>query len=186
MNVNAMVYPVRHMAKPGEDEIKRIPYLFKTETIPIVELLNCITRGYTIRPGILGGGIDAENWKSQQVFFVDVDNKNPNAFHRVRYDIDLCEKLGIVPVAVYASFSYTFENQKHHMVFVLEQPITDPDLRWNIQYQLNRLFDGDTASLLANSYFFGGPVNFFPNYYPHKSHLLHPDSALFKNYEPAA
>ena len=184
MKIDVMVYPVGHIRKPSAEEQRKIlPNMIK-ERIEVCDAVKLIKRGYVFCPGILENGISQENWVSQQLFGVDVDNENYAEKHSVRDNIKLCEQLHFVPISIYGSFSYTYSNQKHHMLFLLDRPITDQNLQIRIQGTLNRIFGGDPGTLSANHCFNGGPVNFFPNYYPSERHLIHPDSALFASYEP--
>lgn len=179
MNINVMVYPYRHISKPEKEEREQVINKMVMETLTYSELINAINRGYAICPAIFEGKMLQENWRSQQLFFVDVDNDGLYPKRSVREQLDLCEQRGLVPIHVYGSFSYTFENQRHHIIFSLDKPIDDPKLRIRIQTKFNQLFCGDGTTLQANYFFFGGIYNFFPNRYPKPEELIHPEDALF-------
>lgn len=145
----------RFKRKPDNLETAGIQSHFQTETMPFSQLRQCLITGCTVKPAIL----KADGYfKSQQVFFVDVDSGAT-----VKENLDKSKKRGIVPNLIYKTFSGNVKNQKHRLVFVVPEPITDIHERDEIQSKLVQLFKGDTCCNNLNRIFYGGNCQYFYN-----------------------
>jgi len=114
----------------------------------VEEIANLIIDGYAIRPAVLEGGACKENWKSQQMFMLDIDNDKEKGgkdykFIDIQSAYEYFKSLGITPVFIYKSYSYSeAENKiKFRMVFVTNQEITNVEIRKKLQATLMGLLD---------------------------------------------
>ena len=147
----------RFKRKPDNIETAGIQGHFQTEIMPFSQLRQCLVTGCTVKPAIL----KADGYfKSQQVFFVDVDSGAT-----VTENLDKSKKRGIVPNLIYKTFSGNVKNQKHRLVFVMPEPITDIRERDEIQTKLVALFRGDSLCTNLNRIFYGGNCQYFYNPY---------------------
>lgn len=119
----------------------------------MLEIYKALENGQTIVPSHLEGGISNENWKSQQLFFVDVDNKE-----KVLHKEDIlkrCKDNNITPCYIYHTFSSTEENPRYRVIFCLDEPITSKTDQHKIITKLITLLDGDEACKDGSRIFFG-------------------------------
>lgn len=170
--VRVMVDPTKNQCKPTD--IGRIksticsPYNIKR--IGIKELAEIWASGYTILPAILEGDGNANEsmWRCQQVFPVDIDNKD--VFVTMDEALALCNDAGIDPAFIYATFSYTDELPKFRMVFVTRREINKPEKRDDVYHFLQQVLsiDGqtviDTQCFDGGRIFFGGKQILYQNY----------------------
>lgn len=136
--------------KPTSLEVAKIARGFRIYECVLIELKKIICKGMSIKPAIVDS---YGRFESQQIFFVDVDNTEN--FHSANYNIKRCEIYGLTPALVYPTFSYTVQNQKHRLVFIMDKPVTDLTTRNRIQKYLNNLFLGDSKTVDVNRIFFG-------------------------------
>ena len=125
--------------------------------INIKELMDLISKGHTISPGILKDGCKSENWKEQQLFMVDIDNNNSNEdIITSKQALKICEDNNLMPAFYYYTFTDTKEKPKFRLCFVLDKIITDNNERLLIMKTLNELFvQSDKSTKNSDRIFFG-------------------------------
>lgn len=136
--------------KPTALEVAQIAKKFRIRSCTVNELRKIICSGQSVKPAIVDSN---GRFISQQVFFIDVDNTEN--FYSVDYNIMRCKLFGLVPILVYPTFSFCSQNQKHRLVFVLNEPVKDLRTRNLIQKYLNNIFGGDSKTADVNRLFFG-------------------------------
>lgn len=101
--------------------------LIETE-IAIEDLADALCHGASFKPGVLVGGMKADNWTQQQLFGLDFDNEMciEEAYNKVI-------SLGIVPCFMYTTFSHKEEHHKFRMIFCTDTVITDGSIRDKLQ-----------------------------------------------------
>ena len=126
------------------------------------ELANYVSSGHAITPAILSGGASAKNWTSQQVFMIDIDNKNDVL--KVEDALKLCGE--IQPAFIYSTFSSSEDCPRYRIVFIANAEITDINRRNIIQNQLFNMFGdyADKQCLSADTTFYGGKKILYSNY----------------------
>ena len=132
--VTACVDPVEFPKKPERDggvtpRIVR-PECLVTVTLP--ELAAMISRGRTVLPGVCDGRRRAEDWKAQELFFIDVDNDEAMVArgHRPLDVTDAVQRAfecGLPLALSYESFSSTKERQRYRLAFLAPSIIRDRD-----------------------------------------------------------
>lgn len=124
--------------------------------VTIAELLEAIQQGKTISPAVMKG-TKAEDFVEQQVFMVDIDNKNTDIpLLTVEEALSICKKNCLTLAFYYFSFSHTEKIPKYRLVFVMDKVITDHILRDTITRKLIDLFEqADTSCRNADRVFFG-------------------------------
>ena len=153
-----MVHPQSFSRKPNKETNRFLARSFNTLDFSIVQVCKAIINGQTIRPGVFESKekIEETNWKQQQMFFVDVDRgMSVNNSKRI------CERLNLEPSIIYPSFSYTYENQKHRLVFCFDQVINNAETADYIREKLADIFHADTNALRRNQFFYGSNTQFF-------------------------
>lgn len=159
--------------KPTEDEIgaikERIPSL-KVASYDLNTLCQKLTSGHTCIPAGIVGNSD-KNWKSQQVFMIDIDNvikvgrkmqkilEGDSRHVTLEKVVEYCGMMGLSPTAIYQTFSYTDKCNKFRLVYVMQEPVTDIDIAKNIYLYLVeqlRPLNIDEAPTNLASIFFGG------------------------------
>ena len=134
-----------------------------TETdITIEELADALCHGASFKPGVLQGGMKADNWTQQQLFGLDFDNGMciEEAYNKVI-------SLEIVPCFMYTTFSHKEEHHKFRMIFCNDTVITDGSIRDKLQATLMGAVGGiDEVCFNRDRLFFGGKGNevLYPSY----------------------
>lgn len=150
---------VKYQTKPKEFNIikPRLQNNGTVQEVKINELYNIIANGYAISPGILIDGMSASNWKEQRLFLVDIDNDDDN--HPILHLSDalkICECNKIMPIFAYFTFSYTYEKPKYRLVFLMDKPITDYEVRGKVISTLVNMFSqSDRSCINADRIFLG-------------------------------
>lgn len=147
----------KHFAsKPTAEDVRALRYTLgrsDTETTP-EELIQAVENGQTFTPAYMTGS-KSTDWKSQQIFVVDVDNDNPDKTIITSpmtpgLAVQLYSYYGLEPYFVYYTFSNTPEHPKFRLVFILETPLTDPteaeDLNGRLTDVLNRYTDPEKCA----------------------------------------
>ena len=145
----------QYKRKPTSAQTAIIQNNMKLQDFGVSDIRNRLTSGITVKPAIF----DGDNFISQQMFLVDVNNNGK--IRRVADNIDLCERFNLVPALIYKTFNGTFENQRHRLCFVTDSPITDLALRNRIQNELIAIFAGNEAAKGAKQIFYGGDLCYF-------------------------
>lgn len=111
--------------------------------ITLKDFIKSVKRGCTFVPAEVNGEQVSENWKSQQIFCVDIDNKtDPKSpdYMLPQKALDICRTNNINPFFLYHTFSSTQEVEKYRICFVLDRLITDTSEREKIITTLIDLF----------------------------------------------
>jgi len=121
------------------------------------QLVDFIEQGCSISPAVLKGGLKAENWIQQQLFFIDIDNNNKKVPPMLICEaIEICINNEIEPLLYYESYSHTDSNPKFRLVFAMDEPIFEEWKRKIIIETLISLFpQADTSCTNADRIFFG-------------------------------
>lgn len=133
--------------------------------ITLKELILAIKKGCTYCPAeIVGDSHKADNWKSQQIFCVDIDNalKKGEPLPEGQYispskALEICKGNNIKPFFIYHSFSSKEKFEKFRICIVLDRLITDTNTRLNIIKAFISLFGNasDKACTNADRIFYG-------------------------------
>lgn len=187
MKIQSIIDTYQSHHKPNIDDLGHVSQIklrlksgkIKEQVITIEELAKKLVSGYAVIPAILQGGASNDNFISQQVFMVDIDNKN-NVLTKDDA-LQLCGK--IKPSFIYATFSSTNELPKYRIVFVLDIAITSKEQRDYIQKYLINLFDNyaDKSCIDCSRVFYGGTKLLYNNY----ENIVHSDEIL-KDYNIAS
>lgn len=153
MRIKIMVCDKEQSKKPCTKEIKAIICRLEPSVEDLNTIVDKILSGCSFRPGITLGGHKDEDWVSQQIICIDVDNKAD--FVSMEDNLKVCQSLNIEPALIYKTFSFTEKNQKHRLLFVLDKEINDPKIMKKYSKTLCTLLKGDTATLSLSKIFFG-------------------------------
>ena len=170
MKVQSIIDTCQSHHKPTTDDLGHVSQIksrlkngkIKEQTISINELANKLINGYAVIPAILQGGASDDNFISQQVFMVDIDNKD-----KILTKDDALRICGDVkPSFIYATFSYSDEVPKYRVVFILDKVITSKEQRDYIQKYFIDLFDNyaDKSCIDSSRVFYGGKKLLYSNY----------------------
>lgn len=124
-------------------------------------LIDAIRNGQTWMPAVMDGGTRRENFISQQVLALDFDNDDGilepvDAWQRA-YDMDL------EPTCLYFTFSATLDRPRYRMVWVLDQPVYDPEKIADYYSGLLVLFpEADGSCKDVARMFYGGGGEIWP------------------------
>lgn len=129
--------------------------------VTLRNFITAVKRGCTFVPAEVKGEQVSENWKSQQIFCVDIDNKtDPKStdYMLPKKALDICRTNNIKPFFLYHTFSSTSEVQKYRICFVTDRLITDTNEREKIIITLIDLFSpvSDPACKDSVRLFFAG------------------------------
>jgi len=176
MKIKLIVDKVNYQTKPSNDIgaiINRMT-IDNVKEYSIEEIKKCVLDGKTIRPSYCGG--QEGEWKSQQVFMIDIDNKpvKPRKMSESDYEtlcqqylkdnhktydeiIEHCNKINIIPNFVYTSFNHKENHHKMRLVFVLDEVITDENTAKRILlYLMESIGEVDETCKNLNRIFFAG------------------------------
>lgn len=125
--------------------------------VSIIELIKRLREGYSVSPGVLKGGISSNNWVEQSLFMIDIDNNNEDIPILTLNDaLEICNKNNIKPLFYYYTFSHTKNTPKYRIAFLMNEVVTDKNIRENIICSLISLFPQcDTACKNADRLFLG-------------------------------
>jgi hypothetical protein len=159
MKVKLHVDTRAYSSKPSSKEIGGIIKRLQTSKpveITLEDLMSQISNGHSISPAVMAG-TRAADWQEQQLFLVDIDNEQEGLpVVTVRETLALCDEINIRPAFYYRSFSHSQEKPKFRLVFVMDEPITEPNQRQAISKALVSIFpQSDKACINANRIFYG-------------------------------
>lgn len=154
------ICPFPHPEKPIVDigNIKKATQQENTiKDVSVNQLIEYVSKGHTISPGVLEGGLRAENWVEQTCFMVDIDNNNDSTYILTpKNAIDVSLTKGLNPTFYYHTFNSRGEKPKFRLVYILDQPTTSNSEREIVAQTLVSLFDqSDKACKNADRIFFG-------------------------------
>lgn len=170
MTFRIQIDNVQFRNKPTGAEIGNLKHRLAAAAVTemtVKQFAEAVTNGRSFSPAVLLGGAKAENWNSQQVFCIDVDNEDKTALKGEKRKADKpltvdevmhrCEEWDISPALIYETFSSTAEWQKFRIVFIAGAVITDGAERDCIQLALMEIFpECDTSCKNRDRLFFGG------------------------------
>lgn len=152
----------RHMSKPTRADIEKKS--IQNDEGTLYDLAHDVTisneggaRSWV--PGVLVGGVKAENWQEQQVFAADVDGNLS-----VEDALRICERFNILPAFIYTTFS-SVQNNKYRIVWCLPEKTADIRIRQAVTLALYKLFpQADPSCKNADRIFYGGRALIYENY----------------------
>lgn len=168
---SVQVDPVPFGQKPHGTQIAGIKQRLavqKPQTIDVRTFAQRIgVQGRTFNTAILENGSKAENWKSQQLFCIDIDNEDKNAKKgkkkqsqkplTVEQVLKRCKEYSITPNIIYETLSSTPEWLKFRIVFIADKIYTNGAERDKVQLALMSIFpECDSSCKNRDRIFFGG------------------------------
>ena len=177
LEVRATVDPTVQTQKP-EDTIKFIQRNLKRQQGTIQELAETtvLPYGNTWCPGVFSkdGVRSNEEWIEQQVFAIDIDNKDKKTKKNYPVDhtdfvsldmiLDTLQKVGILPSFIYTTFSEEYNN-KFRVVFTMREVITDLRVHKVIYTALHTIIPGaDPSCTDPARMLYGGKKLVYTNY----------------------
>lgn len=136
----------QYRAKPEPEQIRKIQCnLEKPMEIEVQDLFRLICSGCSFRPAAINGSCDS-GFIEQSLFAVDVDNskdKKPIAQgERLTPEqaIERARTAGLIPNFVYRTFSDSAELPKFRILFLMDKPVKDLELRKRISDYIISLF----------------------------------------------
>lgn len=149
MKIKIQADPKSFTTKPTEKEFGGIKMRaqkgYEPLELTIDEIAELISKGHTISPAVMKGGMKSENFLHQQLFMVDIDNKQGKVI-TPEASLEICKNRRIMPVLYYETFSHTDEHPRFRLVFVCERVINDKAERDAIMRNLSGLFAQSDAS----------------------------------------
>ena len=160
--IKCMYFNNRFKEKPQGKQCGWVQKSLTETDITIEELADALCHGASFKPGVLQGGMKADNWTLQQLFGLDFDNGMciEEAYNKVI-------SLGIVPCFMYTTFSHKEEHHKFRMIFCNDTVITDGSIRDKLQATLMGAVGWiDEVCFNRDRLFFGGKGNevLYPSY----------------------
>ncbi|MBP1546179.1 MAG: hypothetical protein J6A37_06225 [Oscillospiraceae bacterium] len=162
---------VSYTAKPKGAEIAGIKTRLCSsapQTVTLQQFSEGIVHGHSFTPAVLVGGAKTENWQSQQLFCLDIDNEDKSIAGKhnkqrspepltVDNVLSRCSSWGLSPALIYETFSSSTYWKKFRIVFISEANITDRQTAEKVQLGIMELFpECDRACKNADRLFFGG------------------------------
>jgi len=173
INHKLLLDNTRYLSKPNDAAVINNRIVNHPVDIDIVEFSKQVTspNGKSWIPAYLEGARKNENWKSQSVFALDFDNKdpktklqvvNPLSFEQV---LERLKDYGLDCAFTYTTFSHTDDWHKYRVVFQIQEPVIDRNLRDGVQNALMMLFpECDKGCKDACRFFYGGKDIVYTNY----------------------
>ena len=150
--IKCMYFNKRFKEKPQGKQCGWVQKSLVQTDITIKDLAGALCHGASFKPGVLQGGMKADNWIQQQLFGLDFDDGIgiEEAYNKVI-------SLGITPCFMYTTFSHKEEHHKFRMIFCNDTVITDGNIRDRLQATLMGLIGGiDEVCFNRDRLFFGG------------------------------
>lgn len=165
-----------YKAKPSSEEVAGIKLRLQKNTIPtdisVDDLADKLQKGYAISPAVMGG-VSASDWKEQQLFLVDIDNEADEQLAKkqkcvvsdlaleertpiltVESALEVCKEKHLPVAFYYHTFSSTPQKPKFRLAYIMDTPVTNPDMRKIIITTLVSLFpQSDKACTNADRIF---------------------------------
>jgi hypothetical protein len=119
MKVKLMLDTKKFENKPTGFETGGVQKRITQTEIEIEDLAIGLCNGMTCKPALLNG-TKSVDWIQQQVFALDFDHDTT-----IDEELQNCNRLGIIPVFGYTSFSHSEEEHHFRLVFVADEVITE-------------------------------------------------------------
>ena len=154
--IEIMLDPIGLKRKPSSQaEIAAIRQRLRRTEVTHDGLVNAIRNGQTWMPAVMEGGTRRENFYSQQVVALDFDNECG-----ILEPVDALQRAidsDIEPLCLYFTFSATLDRPRYRMVWVLDEPIYDPERIRNTYSVWLQIFpEADKACKDVARMFYGG------------------------------
>lgn len=153
---------INYVEKPTNIEFASIkPRLQNDNTIQEVDLnklMEKIGQGYAVSPAVMKGGLKQENWYMQSLFMIDIDNKKKELPHILSLEeaLNICKVNNVLPVFYYYTFSHSEELPRFRLVFMLDKPTMDLNIRNIIMSTLINLFPKQDNACFSSEHVFLG------------------------------
>lgn len=153
-------------------------------SITLEELINYLMTGRSVLPAEFTNikkSINKQNWASQSIFMLDIDNSTPNQLS-FNTAMILCAERCILPICGYSTFSSSSDKEKYRLIFCLNEPVNTLEERDIVIKNLLSIFDGYEAAI--DSRCFNPTRMFFPGrqiLYRNEKNLI-PKKMLLKNH----
>lgn len=160
--IKCMYFNHRFNEKPQGKQCGWVQKSLTQTDITIENLAEALVNGASFKPGVLQGGMKADDWTQQQLFGLDFDDgtRIDEAYIKVT-------SLGITPCFMYTTFSHKEEHHKFRMIFCNDTVIADGNIRDSLQATLMGVVGGiDEVCFNRDRLFFGGKGNtvLYPSY----------------------
>lgn len=137
--------------KPLDIELAKIKNRIKNgrldDYFSVNEIADEIINGKTCIPSGIRGGVD-KNWKKQQLWMLDFDNKidgedvyvDDCRHMTVQQILDYCQNQNFLPTIIYNTFSNSEQQHKFRLVYIFDKPIKDIAVAKQISVKLLDMF----------------------------------------------
>lgn len=160
--IKCMYFNHRFNEKPQGKQCGWVQKSLTQTDITIENLAEALVHGASFKPGVLQGGMKADNWTQQQLFGLDFDDGT-----RIEEAYSKVISLGMTPCFMYTTFSHKEEHHKFRMIFCNDTIITDGNIRDRLQASIMGVIGGiDEVCFNRDRLFFGGKGNtvLYPSY----------------------
>ena len=156
MRIVCNVDRTKYRAKPNPEQVRKIQCnLEKSQEIEALELFNVICSGGSFRAAAIRGNSDS-GFISQQIFAVDIDNakgKEPipeSSRLTPEQAVEKARAAGLTANFIYPTFSDSLALRKFRILFLLDMPITDLELRHQVADYVTNIFGAAADSKCRN------------------------------------
>ncbi|MEG0692624.1 MAG: DUF3987 domain-containing protein, partial [Oscillospiraceae bacterium] len=145
-------------SKPQGNEFAGIKYRLQKNNTPkaisLQELVDKISRGYSISPAVMNG-TSSSDWQEQQLFMIDIDN-NTDTTITPENALKICKEKGLPVAFYYNTFSNSTDKPKFRLAFIMSEPVKNENNRKAVVTVLHALFEqSDKACVNADRIFLG-------------------------------
>lgn len=157
LHIDTVSYKNKETAKKNYGKIKtRLQQDSLPTKVAVKEIAEVLQKGRTISPAVMSG-TKAEDFIEQQLFMVDIDNKNTDIpLLKIEDALDICKKNHLQPVFYYYTFSHTAKIPKFRLAFVMNEIVKDNTIRLMIIQSVISLFEqADESCTNADRIFLG-------------------------------
>lgn len=170
MKVECIVDNYKSNHKPQQSELGHASFIksrlinnkVKKQEIDLNDLSLKLSNGFAVIPAVLNNGATNNCFVSQQVFMIDIDNKDD--ILTIDNALFLCRNYK--PFLIYSTFSHTKQIPKYRIAFVLDKKINSKDERDYIQQFFINLFENfaDNSCKDCSRIFYGGKEILYKNF----------------------
>ncbi|MDD4564230.1 MAG: hypothetical protein PHE79_01895 [Eubacteriales bacterium] len=183
MKIKCVIDTVTYQEKPDNPgTVTNRMTIDKSNNYSIEDIKKSILAGQTVRPAFCGK--KEIEWKSQQMFMIDIDNEGKltndivlgdlykmkegkkdvvrflvgSKEHRTYNQIlEHCKLIDLVPSFVYTSFNHKEEQHKFRLVYILDKVIEDFITAKRVQlYLMNAFGESDPSCKELKRFYYGG------------------------------
>lgn len=160
--IKIMVDKIPFKVKPDPDKgdvgviQNRLKNSNTIEEVTVNQLFDYISKGYTIRPGILIDGASEENFKQQELIFIDVDNKVKENSIPLDKALSILKENDLKVLGYYYTFSHTNDIPRFRILLLLDKPVIEINKMNLILGIINDLIpNADTSCAKGSKLFYG-------------------------------